>query len=266
LSQEPESTADENDASMPTAMISLSIMETLAASDDELGITQLAHLLSIPKARVHRHVSVLKNYGYVSQNPSSNRYGIGWRLYLLGQKLVKRFQIVAMSRHIREELRDKVGQTVVLTTYSDQKVIVLDVVSGTSPLEILLKPGAQFTLNSVAQGKVILAFGPEALYNQVLAGPLRKNTPHTVVDPDRLRAEVEVVRKRGWADAPEELYVGVNAISAPVYLADGSLFGALAVVGSIHYLPVQPTDESVEAVVYAAAQISSLLGYTPPAK
>lgn len=261
LEKESELVSNDTDAGLPTAIISLRIMEALAASDEELGITNLAQLLDMPKARVHRHLTALKNHGYVTQSPATNRYSIGWRLYLLGQNLVKRFQVVSLSRHIRDELREKVGQTVVITTFTENEVIVLDVVLGTNPVEILLRPGSQFSLNAAAQGKIVLAYGPPALQQQMLASPLPSWTPHTITDPGRLKDEIDKVRRRGWADAPEELYLGVNAIAAPIFLADGGLFGSLAVVGSVHYLPTPPTVDTIEALQEAAAKISSLMGY-----
>jgi DNA-binding IclR family transcriptional regulator len=265
VEQDIEQPGLDADAGLPTAVISLRILEMLASTDEEYGITNLAQTLGMPKARVHRHLAALKTHGYVTQNPATNRYSIGWRLYLLGQNLVKRFQVVALSKQIREALRDQVGQTVVITTYSEQDVIVLDVVPGTSALEILLRPGTHFNLNAVAQGKVVLAFGPKTLLKQTLSHPLPQNTPHTITDPERLSAEIEKVRRQGWADAPEELFIGVNALAAPIFMADGSLFGALAVVASIHYLPVQPDAETVGALRASAAKISELLGYTPQA-
>jgi DNA-binding IclR family transcriptional regulator len=126
LEKEPELVSNETDAGLPTAIISLRIMEALAASDEELGITHIAQMLDMPKARVHRHVTALKNHGYVTQSPTTNRYSIGWRLYLLGQNLVKRFQVVSLSQHIRDALRQKVAQTVVITTFTENEVIVLE--------------------------------------------------------------------------------------------------------------------------------------------
>ncbi|SFB21338.1 transcriptional regulator, IclR family [Collimonas sp. OK607] len=263
MEQEIEAPETEIDVGLPTAIISLRILETLASTNEEYGITNLAQSLGMPKARVHRHLTALKNYGYVTQNPSTNRYSVGWRLYLLGQNLVKRFQVVSLSTKIREDLRDKVGQAVVISTYTEDEVIVLNVVLGKNPLEILLRPGANFSLNSAAQGKVVLAFGPESILKQTLDRTLLPDTSHTITDPDRLQAEIEQVRKQGWADAPEELFLGVNAIAAPIFMADGTLFGTLAVTGSIHYLPVQPATDTVSALLEAAAKISTILGYTP---
>ncbi|WP_321968935.1 IclR family transcriptional regulator [Paraburkholderia tropica] len=243
-----------------TSVLSLRLLELLAERGDECSLTSLAEQMGIPKARVHRHLGALRQEGYVTQNPRTSRYRIGWRLFLLGQRLVKQFDAVRLARPVMEELRDQVGQTIVITTFTDNEVVVLDLVRGRSPLEILLNSGTQFLFHSVAQGKIALAFGPPARLEALLAGPLEACTPHTIVDPERLANEIELVRKRGWAEAPGEVFVGVNALAAPIFNADNTLFGALAIVGSIHYLPAHADPATVRLLTAAAARVSEIFG------
>ncbi|MDX3907888.1 MAG: IclR family transcriptional regulator [Pigmentiphaga sp.] len=244
-----------------TSVMSLRILETMAAQGTECGVTELAERLGLPKARVHRHLSALREQGYVTQNKRTSRYRIGWRLFLLGRKLVQQFDVVSLAKPIMEDLRDRVGQTVVITTFDPNKVVVLDLVRGRSALEILLNPGTQFPgFHTVAQGKIVLAFGPSPLREAVLSQPLAASTPHTITDPDRLRAEIQLVQQRGWAEAPEEIFTGINALAAPIFQADGSLFGALAIVASIHYLPARADPDTVRELMKAAAGISATLG------
>jgi DNA-binding IclR family transcriptional regulator len=249
---------------LPTAIVSLKVIEALAAAPTGLGVTRLAQLLGMPKARVHRHLSVLREHGYVDQDPDNNQYRVGWQMFLLGRACSSRFDVMGLAKPVLEQLRDEVGQTVVISTFSDNEVVVLDLLRGTAPVEISLRPGTRFQHNSVAQGKIALAYGPDKLRRAYLTQPLSNSTPRTIVDPDRLAAEIELVRKRGWADAPEELYIGINALAAPLLQGNGELFGTLAIVGSIHYLPSTPDPAHVQAMLSAAAQISALMGYHPP--
>jgi DNA-binding IclR family transcriptional regulator len=159
-----------------------------------------------------------------------------------------------------QDLRDLVGHTVVITTFTGNKVVVLDLVRGRSQLEIFLNPGSEYMLHASAQGKVVLAFGDPAIAKAILERPLEKSTSNTIVDADRLRAELELVRKKGWAEAPEELFMGINALAAPINHSGGQLFGSLALVGSIHFLHAQAKPETVAALVDAAKRISNVFG------
>lgn len=252
------------DAPLPTAIVSLQVIEALANAPQGLGVTQLSQQLGMPKARAHRHLSALRDHGYLIQDARTNQYRIGWQLYLLGKACVGRFDLMSLAKPSLQRLRDAVGQTVVIASYSEQEVVVIDFLRGTSPLEITLRPGTRFAHNTSAQGKIVLAYGPPALREAVLAQPLRQDTPRSIAAPDRLRAELDLVRRRGWADAPEELFTGINALAAPLLQAGGNLFGTLAIVGSIHYLPATPDPGTIEALRGTAAELSAMMGYAGP--
>lgn len=252
--------AADSEASASTSLVSLALMEALADAEEEMGVTQLAAALAIPKARVHRHLSALRRDGYVTQSEKTSRYRIGWRLFLLAQKLVKSFDVVALAKPVMQELRDVVGHTIVITTYNDKHVVVLDLVRGRTPLEIFLRPGTEYMLHASAQGKVILAFGDQQNTANALGRPLEGCTPRTVVDPAALREELEEIRQKGWAEAPEELFMGVNALAAPLFHNGNQLFGSLAIVGSIHFLPAPARPDMAAHLVSAAAKISQAFG------
>jgi IclR family KDG regulon transcriptional repressor len=56
------------------------------------------------------------------------------------------------------------------------------------------------------------------------------------------------VRQQGWANAPEEFVIGVNALSAPIFDNNRKLVGTLGLVNSIQFLGRRPTTEQIEAV------------------
>ena len=78
---------------------------------------------------------------------------------------------------------------------------------------------------------------------------------------EALESDVAQVRRRGWAVAPEESLMGVNALAAPIFDASGQLAGTIAVVGSIQHLPATPDNALIAAVQQAAAAVSERLGY-----
>jgi DNA-binding IclR family transcriptional regulator len=68
-----------------------------------------------------------------------------------------------------------------------------------------------------AAGKVFLAFGSARLP----AGPLPRRAADTVVDRGQLSAELERVRRAGWATACDELEPGLASIATPVPASPG---------------------------------------------
>ena len=60
--------------------------------------------------------------------------------------------------------------------------------------------------------------------------------------------------------------LGINAVAAPIFDGKDACAGALALVGSIQFLPADIDAKSAAALRAAAAQISRLLGTGTPGK
>jgi DNA-binding IclR family transcriptional regulator len=93
-----------------------------------------------------------------------------------------------------------------------------------------LEPRVRDTAHALALGKVVLALGGPELVARYLAHPgLRRFTPRTITDPADLHAELETVRRRGYAVECEELYPDFCCIAAPVRDARGRVLAVLGI-------------------------------------
>jgi DNA-binding IclR family transcriptional regulator len=226
------------------------VLEALAASQEPLGVTEIARALGITKTRGYRHLRTLVGSGYVTQDPATEKYRAGIKLFLLGQRVAGQNSFLSAARKVMRPLRDAVGHTVTASRIVDGAVEVLDMIRGSSAFEIGTKPGSRFPLDRSAQGKLALAFTKGA--------PAKAGT--------KLHRDVRLARQRGWAVAPEEILRGVNALAAPVFFADGALAGTIALVDSLALLPAVPTKKQVSAILDAARAASRELGYERKAR
>ncbi|MGH9321520.1 MAG: IclR family transcriptional regulator [Vicinamibacteria bacterium] len=226
------------------------LLEALAGSDEPLGVTEIARAVGITKTRGYRHLRTLVASGYVTQDPRTEKYQAGVKLFLLGQKVAGQHSFLSAARKVMRPLRDALGHTVTLSGIEKGAVVVLDMVRGSSAFEIGTKPGARFPLDRSAQGKIALAFRSDG------------DLPQLSKEQVKLRREVRLVRNRGWAVAPEEILRGVNALAAPIFFADGTLAGTIALVDSIEVLPPDPSKKQISAIQEAARRVSAELGYS----
>jgi DNA-binding IclR family transcriptional regulator len=199
--------------------------------------------------------------GYLIREPQTERYRVSARLVALGQAVSEGFELARAARDVTRELRDKLGHAVVLSQTEDDGVRIVLLVPSKSSVEIAVKPGSVLSFHASAQGKIALAFSDPLLSQRVLAGELPMQTVYTISDPGRLKTEIDLTQKRGWAAAPNEAVIGLNALAAPVFDALGHYAGAIAIVDSIQFIPDNPSIEQVQEITEAAAQISRNLGY-----
>ena len=239
----------------------LRLIELLAGSRQPRGVTDIAAELAISKPRAHRHLRALVARGYATQDAASEGYEIGVKLLSLGEQVRERFDVIAAIRPSLAALRAATGLAVTASALQHGEVVVLEMIGGASPIEFGVRPGSRLDLHASAHGLVALAFGPPELLATALAEPLRAWTPHTLVEATALAAEVERVRRQGWASATDAVQIGVGALAAPVLDHRGLCRGAVAIVGATQAIETDPPSPQVDAVCLAARQASARLGW-----
>jgi DNA-binding IclR family transcriptional regulator len=242
--------------------LSLRIIEALASASEPVGVSDLARELGSSKATVYRHLQTLIARGFARQD-ASGCYAAGIKLLVLGERLRERFDIVQVAREEMAQLRDETTQPVTLSALLDGQVVVLDVLQGHAVINFGTQAGTVLDLHASAHGKIALAFGPEALLKRCVSKSLKPLTSHTICSHQALQRAISQVRSRGWATAPNQVLDGVNGLAAPIFNHTGTYAGAVAIAGSIQYIPASPSAKQIKAVTRAAEHISRKLGWQP---
>ena len=257
----PITSGTEGTSGVQAVSLAVRLLELLAASAEPVGITELAKRIGTTKARVYRYLRTLAEHGYVLQDPVSERYMLGHGIFTLARSAKMHQNFSRITQPIMTALAREVMQSVALSELSAKGVTVIDVVRSDQPLDINTRVGSLFSLHASAQGWVGLAFGPPEFWQGVAGPPYRKETPHTITTREDLEQVVAKVRRQGWASAPEQLLIGINALAAPIRDGTGKLAFTLAVVGSLQHLADPPETFQVDALLAAADKISKALGY-----
>ena len=66
----------------------LRILEVLSDHGGNLGVTELSERLRMSKAGVYRLLFTLERTGFVQQDSETDKYGLGMRLWEIGQRVV----------------------------------------------------------------------------------------------------------------------------------------------------------------------------------
>lgn len=244
-----------------SVQLAIDVLETVAFSAEELGVTQIAERLDATKGSVHRHLQTLVDRGYLTQNSTTSRYAIGPKTRLLARHAPEE-DLVRLAEGPMRQLRDATDQPIVMSEMTPRGVLVLTKLSASSPIEIGVRPGSELTFHASAQGKVMLAFAPRELRSRVLARPLQRFTDKTITSPRKLEQELDQIVRLGYGSAPEEVALGLNTVAAPIFNAQGKCVATVALVGLIQSLPEKPRAYDVAQLLDAARQISRKLGYS----
>ena len=142
-----------------TVGLSLRLLERLATSSDSIGVSELAREFAASKATVYRHLQTLVRHGFVHQESTTMRYAAGIKLFILGECLRERFEILPVAREDMARLREETGQPATLSALVENQVVVLEVLQGHAIVNFGTQPGTVLDLHASAHGNVALAFG-----------------------------------------------------------------------------------------------------------
>ncbi len=179
------------------------------------------------------------------------------RVIQLAQGALARLDVRHVTRPLLEHLVDATGETATLSLPAERDAITADFIPGRASVISVARVGRPSILHCTAVGKVMLAHGPHGA--AALELPLPRLTEATITDPDRLAAELEEVRARGYATAEGERESDLNAIAAPVFDARG-LVAILGLQGPAARFTHDRLLEAAAPLTAAARAASQAMG------
>jgi IclR family acetate operon transcriptional repressor len=234
----------------------LAILDVLAA-EESLGTNELARRLETTASTVSRQLGTLVESGYVEHDLATGRYRLGIRLVHLANLVLLRLDVRTVARPHLEALVEETGETATLSVAGDPDAVTIDFVPARHSIQGVAQLGRPSVAHATAAGKAMLAFT-----DRRPQPPLHAYTVRTITDPALLEAELELIRRRGWADAYEEREPELNAIAAPVFGGGGAFAGVVALQGPIARFGRAAARRALPALVARADTVSRALGST----
>jgi len=242
------------------------ILKCFTVDTPVLSGTQIARLLGVPKARVHRFLISLEQVGYLQRVPGSERYSLGMHLYELGMLAVNGASYLERISVRAQELAKLYGYTTVVGVLMDNEYVAVRTFMPARSLGLAIHAGFRNPAHATAQGRVSLAFLPEDKLNVYLhTTELRALTPKTLTDPDKLRAELNIIRQQLFAVACDQTALGATAIAAPVFGVQDQVIATISFVWFTAEL-VSRKEELGAVLRDIGLQVSAELGFRLPSE
>jgi IclR family acetate operon transcriptional repressor len=213
-------------------------------------------------------LTTLVSVGWVEQNSRTAKYRLGTRMLGIGSTGLITSPLVQNGRAFLTTLAKLTGHHTALSTLVGLRVIHLARVAGLEGGTPGFEPGVSQPAHAMADGKLLLAYLPKEerqyLYE---VDELVSYTSRTIVDPEVLEEELELIRQRGYAVDRNERFEVHRGVAVPVLDLDGRPLLAMLAIGSIAR---DPDYEAwlVQQMQLMAAEMSehiSILGDMPKA-
>lgn len=206
------------------------LLGLLGAFDEDhrsLNLTELARRSGLPLTTAHRLVGELVTWGALARTPTGD-YVVGRRLWDLGLLAPVQSGLRQVASPFLHDIYAATLATVHLAVRDGVEVLYLDRLAGHASVPVVSTVGSRLPLHTTGVGKVLLAYAPEDV-RRVAFGRLSRITPYSVVQPGRLREQLERVRRDGFASTYEEMSIGACSVAVPVRGGD-EVVAALGIV------------------------------------
>jgi DNA-binding IclR family transcriptional regulator len=240
----------------------MSILKCFTNHDKEWTLRALIEELDMPSTTIYRQLTTLTEREYLVQDPVRKSYKIGPRLLAFAAAVLSQSDIRKVARPILEDLSNTVQETINLGTLLDYDFFYLDKVETHRSIVCNTQLGSRAPAYATAAGKVMLS-NKDADYIQKYCEWMDENaytlTENTIIDTKRLREELELTKKRGYAMDNGEIEEGLICIAAPILDMNKKVVAAVSISGP-DYRMQEDQEMMIREVCSAAKRISVLLG------
>jgi DNA-binding IclR family transcriptional regulator len=153
------------------------------------------------------------------------------------------------------------GETVNLGHWDGNAIVHLDKVNSSETFRLDVGLGALAPAYCTGLGKAVLAFLPDGELDDYLQSvKWVAMSPKTITKPEKLKADINKIRQRGYAIDNEELSLGLRCVAAPVFDHTGRPTYAMSVSGPTQRMTKKKINTIQATLVPLCRRISRLIG------
>jgi IclR family pca regulon transcriptional regulator len=239
----------------------LKILSLFNQDRNKSSLAQISRLTGINKTSTYRFVNTFIELGYLRKNPDTKMISLGPTAIALGHGLLRGFDLLEVIKPIVDQAV-KAFKTTVDVALLDGDVLMIIYRREMGNTLTFRLPTVTRSLHCSAIGKSVLAFLPEhKLAEMIKPASLVRKTPNSIVNTQKLKAELGRIREQGYALNKEEYIVGLIAIAAPlINVSTQAVVGAVSFDFSTPQISIDEVEKRYsESIIDVANEISQVL-------
>ena len=231
-------------------------LEVICAFDDStprFSQSELAIRLNLSRAAARRYLMTLSALGYLATDGKS--FWLTPKVMRLGHSYVASARLPRTVSPILQKLTETFGESTNLAVLEGFEAVYICRATAPKLMSTGLEPGTRLPAHTVAAGRVMLSFLPDAALDRWLAGAnLKAYTAHTATDKNIIKRDIIKMRVQGYGLSENQFEMGLRGIAVPLIDGSGMPVGALGVSMSSASLPAGAAIKRFVPQMQEAAQ------------
>lgn len=209
----------------------LAVIRAFDAENPALTLSEVARSTGLARAAARRFLLTLVDLGYM--RVVDRRFMLTPRVLELGHAYLSSLTLPDIALPYMRDFVAEIRESSSLCVLDDDQIVYVARVPANRIMSVSISVGTRFPAYATSLGRVLLAGQTEAWLDDYLArAELTPITSRTIAQREQLVAELDRVRRQGWAMVDQELEEGVRSLAAPIHNGSGRVAAAINV--SVH--------------------------------
>lgn len=238
------------DASVKVIERALKMLNCFTKEKLSLSLVEISREIDLPPSTTSRILSTLEKYNYLYRDDETQRYYLGPSIARLGTLCYSHMDFRRISIPYMIELREIYNESVGLYVPNKENRVCIERIESTHPLKRILNIGDRLPLTRGASGRLLLAYQPPQIIDELLAA-----------DPYTTTERLAEIRALGYSTSRSEREEGVVSVAAPIFDSQHKVVAALNISGPAARISVELMEEMALKAKEFALKISQEMGY-----
>ncbi|KDP86448.1 MULTISPECIES: IclR family transcriptional regulator domain-containing protein [Cupriavidus] len=225
----------------------LAILEAFDNDHPRLTPTQAAQLTGLTRTAARRYLLTLEHLGYTTSD--GTLFSLTPRVLKVGWSYFDSARLPRAVQPFLQQITAAVGEPAYLSVLDAWELVFICRTGTSRVMNTGFVLGARVPAPLASAGVMMLASEPEdkvkAWLEDVVLTPY---TPYTIMQQDRLLAEIRKAGAQGYALVEQQLQIGVRGVAVPLRDRHGKVIAALSV-------NMQIGEESAEQALERVLQV-----------
>ena len=240
----------------------LSILKCFTPQNLELGVSEIARLVSLPKSTVHRLLVELTESRLLEQTRIAGKYKVGPELYILGSIYLSTTDILKAAEPVVKKLNEITEEAVIIGIVETVSMTLIMKEEARHSLRYTNPVGTTILAHVSATGKALLSeLTEEEIDKRYPFEHLQQTTTYTIGTKTELKQDLENIRKTGVSIDVQGTVLGVMGIASVIRTSNGNAVAAMSIPTPLARLNPPEIEKLSELVKLGASLISYRLGY-----
>jgi len=209
-------------------MKAFKILKALGDAEGWLSGCELSRRANLPQASGYRLIQTMEELGAIAKGKRGQ-----FRPGMLLLSISRSVPVLELLRNASEPILTHLAESLALTAHlavlENGVVTYIGKYSSVDAFPLHTRVGSQLEAYSSGVGKVLFGgLNRAEVETFVMDGQLVAPTPFTITSPRRLREELAVVRKRGFATDDRKSHIEIRCVAVPVRDNCGKTIAAIS--------------------------------------